>query len=545
MSYDSLISLFNRNRCKEWTEWLEFESSFEKPGKQGLVGLLKSKDENDASSPANLSLSRERSRGGTQTPKHIVFKISQYINYLVQHEYTVMRSLLDLSPYCPHFCKPVGIISCSVDPKIRKDGSNPFEVRGSHQISKDVLLLEYVSDSCKFYNYIRSDQVSEVVLYSAIKQVMMAIVVAQKEKRFSHYDLHSYNVMMKTCGKDSVFLYVLDDNNQFAVPTYGTYPMIIDFGFSYVDEMDDGYLWPSMGHTNVGFMSDRFDWVADPKLFLVTVSAELKEKRRTVSSRKFRNVVRNIFGKLTIDWESGWDDVNESGASDEVSELLKKIPANVGGSDLFERYDHYCVDLIQSLIILPLEEQDSSEIKLTFTAFMQEFVKIEKEIGNTFYSLCVLKSIVDLTRKYREDYMDITTRPQAVQAFKCDLYDEIDKLALFCKPKDVQFEKMMCSLLYTARCAEGVLFKTMQKRMRVKGREYSKMPVQSVEEIFGILQCNLPDSYVYTENTMVYVFDCMKKENRAVRVRKEDLEELNDTAPISQGSVLWELYGGV
>ena len=47
------------------------------------------------------------------------------------------------------------------------------------------------------------------------------------------------------------------------------------------------------------FMSDRFDWVADPKLFLVTVSNEIRYKRKTKISLKLKHIVKNIFGNLT------------------------------------------------------------------------------------------------------------------------------------------------------------------------------------------------------------------------------------------------------
>jgi hypothetical protein len=120
------------------------------------------------------------------------------------------------------------------------------------------------------------------------KTSFTAIAIAQKEKKFTHYDLHSFNVMIKKCDKDLVFLYKLDDDNQFCVPTLGYYPVIIDFGFSYISDMDDGPLWPSLAHTDVGFMSDRFDWVADPKLFLVTVLDKIKDKRNSKKSKKFK-----------------------------------------------------------------------------------------------------------------------------------------------------------------------------------------------------------------------------------------------------------------
>ena len=182
----------------------------------------------------------------------------------------------------------------------------------------------------------------------------MAIAIAQRKKKFTHYDLHSYNIMMKKCNKDVVFLYVLDEENQFCIPTHGYYPVIIDFGFSYTEDMNDGPAWGSMGHTDVGFMSDRFDPIADPKLFLVTVASEMREKRKNKKSNKFRRIVKNLFGKLNIDWESGWDNAEEKSASDFVTEMLKDHSRQ---SNLFDNYDHHCVDIIQSLIILPLEEQ--------------------------------------------------------------------------------------------------------------------------------------------------------------------------------------------
>ena len=257
--FDQLFEYFNKNKDTTWSKWLKFENTFDKPGKQGLVGLL---------SPIDQLFNEE----GKELK--FVFKVSQYINYLIQHEYVVMKGLNSLAPYCPHFCKAIGTLLCEIDPNARKKG-NPFLITTKHHIEKEILLTEYIDNSCKFYNYIRSKKIHDRIIYSSIKQVLMAIAIAQRKKNFTHYDLHSYNVMMKKCNKDVVFLYVLDEENQFCVPTHGNYPVIIDFGFSYISDMDDGPAWASMAHTDVGFMSDRYDWVADPKLFLVTVAKEM------------------------------------------------------------------------------------------------------------------------------------------------------------------------------------------------------------------------------------------------------------------------------
>jgi hypothetical protein len=49
-------------------------------------------------------------------------------------------------------------------------------------------------------------------------------------------------------------------------------------------------------------------------------------------------------------------------------------------SKLFENYDQYCLDIMQSLIISPLEKSDFSKIGVSFITFLNEFSKIEKEI---------------------------------------------------------------------------------------------------------------------------------------------------------------------
>ena len=211
--YNKLLSYYEKNKDKPFKEWLSFDTVFDKPGKQGLVGLLSPKEENN----------KENNK--------YIFKISQYINYLIHHESVVMKGLNELSPYCPHFCKSFGSFICQTDPRSGKKG-NPFNTKSKYPIKKEVLLCEFIDKSCKFYNYIRAvDRINEDVLYSSIKQVLMAIAIAQKKKEFSHYDLHSFNVMMRKCSRDLVFLYVLDDENQFVIPTNGHYPIIIDFGF--------------------------------------------------------------------------------------------------------------------------------------------------------------------------------------------------------------------------------------------------------------------------------------------------------------------------
>jgi len=521
-TYSELVKYYEENKDKSIEEWLVFNKVLDKPGKQGIVGLfdLKNNDSNEK--------------------KQYIFKISQYINYLVYHELIIMQGLKEINTYCPHFCKGIGLIKTQVDAKYKKDEDNPFVIRNKYPIEKDILLCEYIDKSAKFYNYIRSEKVDEDILYSIVKQVLLAIAIAQKEKKFTHYDLHSFNIMIKKCDKDLVFLYKLDDENQFCVPTLGYYPVIIDFGFSYISDMDDGPLWPSLAHTDVGFMSDRFDWVADPKLFLVTVSDEIKDKRNSKKSKKFRRVVRNIFHSLKIDWESGWDDVENKGATDYILDLLNKQSKK---SELFKDYDYYCIDLLQTLIVIPLEKQNTKDFEESYKVFIKEWIKIEREISNPFFNIYILKCIVDSARSVRPMYYNSSSRSEAIKTFTHAIYESLNKVSKFCIPKNLHYEKLLCSLYVFSKSMEGILYKIMNERMTEKQKEYNKLPISSVEEIYGVITTNIPDEYEYNNKTKVLVIDNVKKESNLIEsIHVDDINNINKLTHMARGCYINDLF---
>lgn len=495
------------------SEWLEVEKIF-KPGKQGIVGLVRSKKDKDCL---------------------YVFKVTQGINYLINHEKATMEALKSLTDYCPHFCRLFGTVSAFVDPCNQKD-DNPFDCDNSrYKIEKDVLLTEYLVKSKKFCRYIYSD-VSEDILYSTIKQVLLALAIAQKEKRFTHYDLHSNNVMMKKCSRNLVFLYVLDEKSQFCVPTRGYYPVIIDYGFSYAGDMDSGYLWQSLNHTDIGFLSDRFDPIADPKLFLVTVSDEIRRARKSKQSRKLRNIVKNNFSSLPIDWDSGWDNDSKDCATDL---LLRKLEKYTKLSPLFREYEYYCIDLIQSLIILPLEDQKKDNLELSFVTFLTEFIKLETQIGNPFFCLCLLKAIVDSARQVHVDYLKSQTREQAVKTFRNDISSIMSSLVNYCQLKDIDFEKMLCGLLCSVKGIEGYFYRSIEKRALEKDRQYRKVPLTTPEELALTIDVCLPEKYTFSTDTRVVVIDNIKKCTYPFELTEEQSDHLNNFTSVSWGTEMY------
>jgi hypothetical protein len=514
--FNNLLSYYNKNKDRPWNEWLFVQKIFPRSGKQGVVGLMESKDD-----------------------KMIVyvFKISQYLNHLVQHEYASMSGLNELSDFCPHYCRVVGTIVCEIDPTKKKDG-NPFECDSSRTIEKEVLLLEYIDHSYKLSNYIKSPKISENILYSTIKQTLLGISIAQNKKKLTHYDLHSNNIMMKKCSKDLVILYVLDDCNQFCIPTHGCYPVIIDYGFSYSASMEGAPMWQTLNYTDVGFMSDRFDPFADPKLFLVTVADEMNEYKHNKNSKKLFNIVKNNYSSLKIDWRSGWDEHTSKCATDYVLEILSNYSSI---SELFSKQEYHCMDLLQTLIILPLEPQKYNNIDVPYTTFLKEFIKIENEISSPFYCIYILKGIVDAARSVRVEYNKKETRENAINYFKISIYEVIDSVVKYCTPKDVHFEKMLCSLLCLAKGIEGILHDTMLNIMSKKQKMYNRVPLKTPEELCAVIDINIEDPYEFNEKTTVLVVDCVKDTCYPIELNQEQTGEINSYNSISRGIELYKL----
>ena len=510
--YNLLFKIIQKLIKKKNFDNLKFNRKFKEKGKQGLTGLMDIDE------------------------KQVVFKISQQLNYLVKHEYNIMNGLNDIKNYCPHFCKIFGIIQHSVDGNYRKK-DNPFSVHSTYPIQVDTILMEYVKGK-KLYSMLKNKDFDETIIYSAIKQILLCLSIVQKEKQFSHYDMHSCNIIMKKCDKDDVFLYILDENNQFCIPTFGYYPVIIDYGFSYIKDCDNKPICTSLAHTDAGFLSNMFHKIADYRLFLVTISDELNKYKNSKNSIKFRNIIRNIFEPLDIDWESGWDNSEKDNAADQILCKINKIKHN---SELFEKYSHFCIDILQYLIKLPLKKTNNNLIKESFKMFIEEFIKIENQFTNDFYKLYIFKIVVEAVNDIQDDYSKPQLRNNAINNFKDRIFNSLKDIAKFCYPKDINFEKLICGLIAFAQSSEHILYKALSKKIDEMKDGYSQLDTD-MEEISGILEVNIPSHYEFNKNSKIFVWDYSTKSRDKFVLNNTLIEKINKIHPIMRGSILYDTY---
>lgn len=509
-NYSKILESFKQNKDKDLFEWVKLESFFPKQGKQGITGIFSLKDD-----PKKL----------------MIFKVSQYLNYTPIHESLVMNGLNSIYKFCPHFCRSFGTVKCKTDPNNSLKDKELFNINKKIPVEKDILLMEYI-EGRKFYNYFCSKE--NHIIFSIIKQVLLAVYIAQKEKKFTHYDLHADNIIIKKCDPETVFVYVLDEENQFCVPTYGYYPVIIDFGFSYISDMEDEPFWNTFAHTDVNFFIDRFEWLSDPKLFLISSSDDMNNNRNDKYTIKFKTLINNLFKNLDINRETGWD-VEKTSVITKITNLLKDF---IPGSPLFINKDYLCFDIIQSLIVLPLERQKYTNIETSYAAFISEFLKIEIELNSEFYSMYLLKNIVDIARDIRPYYLNKNTQKQAIDKFKDMLFQSIYKIAKFCKPKDVNYEVMLCSLLLFSNCLEGLLYDMMIIKEKKKQKDYNKLEVKNILEIYGIIERIFPSKYIFNNTSIVLILDSIEKDTNIFNI--DNIEELNDISEDARGCYIYD-----
>jgi hypothetical protein len=510
--FNNITDLFELNKNKSWDEWLEVSKIF-KSGKQGITGIFKVKN----------------------NPKiEYVFKISQFVNYLVNHEGIILNSLINISNFCPNFCRGVGEIMCNVDPLKTK---NPFDgVETKYPIEKEVLLMENIKNSTKFFYIIKDVSLGDEIIYSIIKQTLVAVSIAQKKVKLTHYDLHSDNIMIRKCDENLLFLYIIDNNTQFLIHSYGYFPTIIDFGFSYCKDNENNYLLSSMNHTEIGFTSNQFDHLFDSKLFLISVSKELLKYRKSKTNKKFRNIVKNIFYKLKVDWISGWDLDTKKCATDFILSLISMYTPNSG---IFSDCSYHCFDTIHSLIILPLQPNNYDNIDISYRSFIKEFEKVEDMINNQSYCLFLLKSIVDIAREIRPDYINIKKRTGAVEYFKISLYERINSISNFCNLKQIHFEKLLCSLYCLSRCIEGVLYDAILIKNNKK--RYDKMKIKNIDQIYTAVDINIPQKNILDVKSKIMVIDAINEKSYFLNLKKDTMNEINKFESIHKGRKLYEL----
>jgi hypothetical protein len=524
--YNLCVELFKTKSGTHIGSWLNISRVFKFQGKYGITGLA-THTENDK--------------------LKFVFKISKYSNNNIKHEYNIMHVLNDMRLYCPHFCKPIGLVECELTEVSKKMKSfKALDAGGGNALKTDILLSEFVGrvDMELFIKDLRN---SDFAVLSILKQLILGLSMAQKSHKLTHYDLHLSNIMIGNCHKNDVFVYVIDDTNQFCVPTHGHFPIIIDYGFSFVENKASPELLVSMEHTHYGYTCCDFDDIVDIQRFMFSACVLIMKYRNSTSTlvefKKLERIIKNIFVCTRKDIVGGLNSFKDCDAYQTIIDVVK--PVNVK-STIFAKDIVTCIELMQKLVSLPVCDLNTTNDDLVraHTCIDDEWSKIERMFSKkeSYKLIYVFRAMVDSANDVKIDYVSDSdiSRDTALSNFKKSFYTQVATFSKFCSMTDVNFDILLCSLFIYATCIETVVFKVSNRVSKIRQKHRKRMPVSQPEQIYGALEANFKDPFAFEEGVNVHVLDRIKKTTTVYTPTREKCEDINKVHNLSKGTFIYD-----
>lgn len=514
-----LKSIPYENKTSYVYDKLYFVRTFNSKGVQGIVGLLKIPS--------------------IKTP--LVFKISVDINKSIEHENIVMNECNELRKIVPHYVRCIGMIELPISEDfIRKPYEYGLFETGGDLIPRNILFVEYVY-KLPFYKLCdriisRCETTEETnlgknIVISQMLQVLMSIYTGQKYKKFVHYDLHTANILIQKCDVNTHFLYITE-NNSYLIPTYGFFPVLIDYGFSYVDELRGKKMFFNTDNYNWGYQTSEYDPLQDVHRFLINCLYSLEDEHR--SYYHITNKIKYIFRNIPVLRKSGWKKLPYD-FTDIILDNIKDQCSDYSSYTIFRNCKKECLEILNGLVSIPFNKTDDNyDFADCFPYFMEEYQKI---IDIDYYSdndcMFVLKIIVDLiiTR-------DLTT-------FEHDLNFIIKKvLDINIPEKGVNYKKLYLSLVVFGERLENFYSYLIKKNNIIIEKSYDNTIIKNVEDVFIYLFKNVSPYTEVKYNDKIFVWDTRKSgKNQTITITPEKysenvLKQINTSPVMERGKYL-------
>ena len=383
-------------RIKRIKQIFAFDKMFTTDSVQGIAGLV------------NIDLGQDDTK--EKTP--IVFKLSVEVNRTVEHEHYILKQLNVMRQWCPNFVGTLGLLNGYVsraffehkDPL--KHVPNVFDVK-SNGIQTNYLLLEYVNKItfkhiCKYTD--------KTTVTGTLLSVLCALQMAQNKFRFTHYDLHSDNILMREVEPDSYFAYIINNEVVF-YPTGGWYPVMIDMGSSYLQGIEARPTRTSISHYHRGLQCTEFDRLGDVHHFILSAMSRL-EKCNTQSDdfcRHFRWLsgrMMHFFRKCRIWRHKGWKQLPKN-----IYFLFNEAVQNVKPAlcQLYVELQSSIVETLALGVSLPWKPLDEDEVeqlaKWFYPSLMSSETLFEDLLKHSVQDVCHFLQHLDDDINTKSDIM--------------------------------------------------------------------------------------------------------------------------------------------
>jgi hypothetical protein len=495
-------------RMKEISKQMEYVQVFDTKGVQGLTGILNFK----------------------KTKEQVVFKVSFDIDFSLEHEYKILERINVIKQFCPHFVGTFGMTCLPISNKFISDNCQDSDYESDSSENEDsneddsecdckdcksrklslfdndpnylptnILFLDYVSD-LSYYKILKFGHKN--IIHSQILMLMCALELSQKSIKFTHYDLHLDNILIKTCDENRYHIYIIE-GKKYLVPTNGYYPVLIDMGNSYVDTLEGKNLTSTLMNYHNGLQPNQFDRLNDVHHLLMSTFDYLEYKSPMWYSMCYR--VMHEFRHIPIFRGKGWkklpNDISES--------LMDYINEHIPSTNILKDYEYNLIDIISHIVELPFEniiEFNKKDFDDALYSLFTEIGKLDiEELVHNFEPLFIIKELINVINKN----MNSNNLKSLESQFKMSINFLITKANY---PKSFDFSKVFSSIKVIKKNLPYLLNKFLKENNKLISDKYELTSVKSPIDFFKIFRKNLSQRYHFNTKTSFLIINSDNKE---------------------------------
>ena len=519
-------------RMKEISKHMDYVQVFDTKGVQGLTGILNYK----------------------KTKEQVVFKISFDIDFSLEHEHKILQRINDLRTFCPHFVGTFGMTCLPISNKFISDNCEDSSDEDSeysenesdeedeykdeklslfdndpNYLPSNILFLDYVSD-LSYYKILKFGHKN--IIHSQILMLMCAMELSQKSIKFTHYDLHLDNILIKTCDENRYHVYIIE-GKKYLVPTNGYYPVLIDMGNSYVDTLEGRNLTSTLMNYHNGLQPNQFDRLNDVHHLLMSTFDYLEYRTPQWYSMCYR--VMHEFRHIPIFRGKGWkklpNDISES--------LMDYISEHIPSTTILKDYEYNLLDIIANIVELPFDtiEFNKKEFDDSLYSLFTEIGKLDiEELVHNFEPLFIIKELINVINKN----INSNNLKSVESQFKMNINFLITKANY---PKSFDFSKVFSSLKIIKKNLPYLLTKFIKENNKLISEKYELTSVKSPIDFFKIFKQNLSQRYHFNENTSFLIINSDKQQQTQKllvdMISKQDIKLLNKMKLSDQEKIIF------
>jgi hypothetical protein len=430
------------------------------------------------------------------------------------------------------------------DPEFQKEFEKELErSKNLFHDTKDsfprtIILFEKINNF-PLHRFLKKTNYDNNLISSQILQILLALQIAQNKFNFTHYDLHTTNVLEQHCEFDSVFLYNIN-NQKYLVPTYGYYPKIIDVGSSYSDEIKNHTMLTHANSYDYGFQSQFFDPLNDVHHSLLSLFYYIEDKKSCFDS--LCNKLKHIFYRLPVLRKSGWKKLPHDLTDNVLWKIKKDCLPEYENYDIFREYKGEFIEILNSLVHIPFDKGLEKEILDTEIStsnmnkilefhpkinFKKCFHNVIIELEKMFYNeevcgeeiLFILKELLFIILNNKNEIQII--KPKLSQKYK-ELEEATEKYESVSKLKNIKSNKNNQKLLnqYTSELnkvkKEVENLEKVYRKIKQELKEKTQSYTQAYVEYDNINYYNLIDGFIETGYNIQSIYYLLTKDHQDI-----------------------------